>query len=67
MRIEIITKDFGTITSDDITQNQAEVYQSIDHALTNDFGYLSLYINYKITFIPSAVLQSSLISLTGGK
>ena len=67
MFIEIITKDFGTIISDEISQGEAEMYEAIDCALTNGFGYLSLCVNYKITFIPSSVLQSSIISLTGGK
>lgn len=67
MRIEIITKDYGTITSDEIEITRTEVMQNLSDSLCKDGIYFKMPVNGCLTVIPSAIVRESIITLNGGK
>ena len=65
MVIEIITKDHGTITSDELEVTCAEAVQVLDGSLSKEGSYFKMPVNGHLTVIPSAIMRESIITFRG--
>lgn len=65
MFIEIITKDYDTITSDELDITRTEVIQALNDCLSKDGIYFKLPVNGRLTVIPSAIMRESIITFRG--